>query len=129
MKILRRVRGVTKEERLRSVAILRDLKTVKLSEMIEERQLRYLGHVWRYEDARWTKFMLQAERPSQKKGKQRQYRKHITNLLKSKGLNTGMMLDGKAWGSTLKELYPRGKEVEVIVANPNPGVNNIEIQV
>ena len=87
--------------------------------MIEERQLRYAGHVWRYGEERWTKFMLQAERPGQKTGKKRQYRKHLTNLLKSKELNTGMMADGNLWTDKLSEIYPRGDR------NP-PGADDIE---
>ena len=109
MRTMRRVKGVTKEDRLRSETILKELNTLKISDMIEERQLRYAGHVWRHPEERWTKFMLQAERPSPKNGKQRQYRKHLSKLLKCKGLTTGMMLDRVGWAEKLTELYPREK--------------------
>ena len=75
--------------------------------MIEERQLRYAGHVWRYEKERWPKFMLQAERPTQKTGKQQQYRKHLTQLLETKGLNTTMMKNRTLWKNKLGKLFPR----------------------
>ena len=65
----------------------------KLSDKIEERKLRYAGHVWRYGDSRWTKFMLQAERPSQKKGKARQYMKNLSKLMRKKEVDSGMMTD------------------------------------
>ena len=125
MKILRRVRGVTKEDKLRSSSILKDLRTSKISEKIEERQLRYAGHVWRYGEERWTKFMLQAERPKQKTGKQQQYRKHLTNLMKSKELDTGMMSDPQLWADKLKKLYTRDDQNtpgsdEYEELNPNP---------
>ena len=68
--------------------------------------------------------MLQAERPKQKTGKQRQYRKHLVNLIKSKELNTGMMTDGELWADKLGELYarddqniPEAEEIEEL--NPN----------
>ena len=78
--------------------------------------------------------MLQAERPAQKSGKQQQYQKHLSKLLKQKNLSTGMMTDGKHWGRKMKEMYPRDSK------NPNtdspevPGPEqladmNIEIQV
>ena len=110
---MRRIRGVTKLDRLRSGAILEDLKVSPLSSLVEERQLRYLGHVWRFDDSRWTKFLLQAERPGQTKtGKQHQYVKYAANLLESKELTTDMMQDSKTWQNKLDELYPRGKSEE-----------------
>jgi hypothetical protein len=109
MRQMRRARGVTKMDRLRNKTILEDLRASPLSELVEERQLRYLGHVWRYGDDRWTKFMLKAERPKQvKAGKQHQYRKLMTKLLKCKELTTGMMEDREVWRGALAELYPRG---------------------
>ena len=42
--------------------------------MIEERQLRYLGHIMRYSESRWIKFALETERPTQEKtGKAKQW--------------------------------------------------------
>ena len=83
MKLMRRIRGVTKKDRIRSEAILRDLRVTMLSEMIVERQLRYLGHTQRYPSDRWVKFMQTAVRTGgQKTGKQKQYGKLITNLMK-----------------------------------------------
>ena len=132
MKTMRRVKGVTKEDRLRSESILKDLNASKLSEMIEERQLRYAGHVWRYPEERWTKFMLQAERPAQKNGKQRQYRKHLSKLLKSKGLTTELMTDRQGWADKLTELYPRDNRKTppnppIAATNPDSDPNPIEL--
>ena len=108
---MRRVMGITLFDRLRSEDVLEKLKASKLSELVEERQLRYLGHVWRYNDGRWTKFALQAQIAGQRKqGKARQYRKVISKLLKKKGLTTQMMEQKDVWAAKLKELYPRGKD-------------------
>ena len=115
MKVLRRIRGVTKKDRLRNVKVLEDLRTSMLSEMIEERQLRYLGHVWRYGENRWTKFILQAARPGQTNtGKQLQLRKHLSKLLAEKKLTLDMATHPDSWAKKLDELYPRktGKEEE-----------------
>ena len=64
--------------------------------------------------------MLQAERPAQKSGKQQQYQKHLSKLLKQKNLNTGMMANGKYWGRKMKELYPRDSQ--------NPNTDSPEVQ-
>lgn len=69
--------------------------------------------------------MLNAERPSQKTGKQQQYRKHLSQLLETKGLNTTMMEDRDLWKNTLGELFPRESKEEVSEENVE---NNIEIQ-
>ena len=63
---MRRVRGVVQaRDHWKNEKLIKDLKTSFLSEMIEERQLRYLGHAIRYPDDRMIKFMLFAERPGQ----------------------------------------------------------------
>ena len=85
--------------------------------MVEERQLRYLGHAWRYGEERWAKFLLQAERPGQKKtGKLAQYRKQVPKLLENKNLDTDAMEDKILWSCKLRELYPR--------SNTRPGNDN-----
>ena len=119
MKLLRRVQGVTKKDRIRSKTILKNLKTSKLSDMITQRQLRYLGHTQRYPDERWVKFMQSAETSGgQQSGKQKQYGKHITNLLKQFGLNKEMMQDKDLWKEKLAGLFTVSVEEE---AEPTPG--------
>jgi hypothetical protein len=125
MRLMRRARGVTKQDRLRSKAILEDLRASRLSELVEERQLRYLGHAWRYGEDRWTKFLLQADRPGQvNTGKQNQYRKMMSKLLKDKGLDTDMMEDRNVWSAALNTLYPRdaGASQKQKEGGPSEGV-------
>jgi hypothetical protein len=110
MKLMRRVRGINITDRLRNVKILEELQTPMLSEMIEERQLRYLGHSWRYGENRWTKYTLQAARPGQTRtGRQLQLRKHISKLLCQKNLTLGDAANAEGWAKKLVETYPRGK--------------------
>ena len=112
MKQLRRVVGVTRWDRVRSTAILQELKTSKLSDLIKERQLRYCGHVQRYPDSRWVKFAVSASIPGEKKtGNKKQYCKAISKLLKDHGLTTDMMKDannkGDGWRRKLAEVFPK----------------------
>ena len=72
--------------------------------------------------------MLQAERPSQRNGKQRQYKKHLPKLLKSKGLTTELMRDRQGWADNLTELYPRDNRKTPPTSqnetpNPDPDTN------
>ena len=53
----------------------------------------------------------------QQTGKQKQYGKHITNLLKQYGLNKEMMQDKDLWKGKLAELFVNKEEEEV----PTPG--------
>lgn len=61
MKIMRRISGVTKLDHIRSSTILKRLGGArKLSNLIRERRLRYLGHVIRYPAERWVQKSLTA---------------------------------------------------------------------
>ena len=83
MKLMRRIRGVTKCHRLRSAKILKDLNAKKLSDMVRERRMRYLGHVYRYPEQRWAKIALSATRPGQKKGRKDNWTKQMIQELQS----------------------------------------------
>ena len=121
MRLMRRVRGVTICDRMRSAEILKDLKVSPLSELVEERQLRYLGHIQRYPDGRWVKFAMTAERPGQTKtGKKKQWVKTTASRLAKKQLNTDMMENRVTWRAKLRELYPRGAE-EAAQEQPTTG--------
>ena len=111
MKTLRRTMGVTKRDKVRSEAILRELKASKLSDLVEERQLRYCGHMERYPEERWVKFMTRATLPGQKKtGQQKQYCKSISKLLKKHELTTDMMANAGDWRARLSEKFPKSTE-------------------
>ena len=87
---------------------LNDLRASLLSEMVEERQLRYVGHVFRYPEDRLTRFMLFAERPTPKwTGTRKQWVKERAATLERRGLDTGMMLDRNEWRKRLEENFPR----------------------
>ena len=110
MKIMRRLRGVTLLERMRSADILADLKATLLSDLINMRQLRYLGHIQRYPDDRWVKYALTAERPGQvNTGKQKQWRKEIVKKLEHRGLDIDMMTkpEKARWRERLNQIFPK----------------------
>ena len=106
---MRRVRGVVQaRDHWKNEELIKDLKTSFLSEMIEERQLRYLGHSIRYPDDRMIKFMLFAERPGQQRtGKRKQYMKEIGATLDRRGLSTEMMKESQPWKMILEEVFQR----------------------
>ena len=112
MKLLRRVAGVTRWDRVKSDAILQRLRASRLSKLVEERQLRYCGHVQRYPDDRWVKFAVSATTPGETKtGRAKQYCKTISKLLKDHNLTTEMMKDadnkGVGWRRKLAEIFPK----------------------
>ena len=95
---MRRVRGVTKCHRLRSAKILKDLKARKLSDMVRERRMRYLGHVYRYPEERWAKIALSATRPGQqKKGRKDNWRKQMIQELRSLNIKITDAEDKELW--------------------------------
>ena len=93
-----RIRGVTKCHRLRSAKILKDLKARKLSDMVRERRMRYLGHVYRYPEERWAKIALSATRPGQqKKGRKDNWRKQMIQELRSLNIKITDAEDKELW--------------------------------
>ena len=82
------------------------MKVSKLSDLIEERQRRYLGHIQRYPNERWAKLILYGEAPGQRKtGKYKQWTKEMSAKLIEKGFNTEIIKDRKEWRETLNGLY------------------------
>ena len=124
---MRRARGVTRRDKVRSNVILQELKASKLSDLVKERQLRYCGHVERYPAERWVKFAMRATLPGQKKtGRQKQYCKSISKILKEYDLTTDMMKgakkNGGAWAAKLREILPRTSEKPQISAGSEEDV-------
>ena len=86
--------------------------------MIEERQLRYFGHMQRYPDDRWVKFATRAERPTQlNTGKAKQWKKKMSKLLKKHQLKTQMTQNKEEWRMKLNELFER-KESNPVERRP-----------
>ena len=80
--------------------------------MIDERRLRYLGHIMRYPETRWVKFALEAERPTQDKtGKAKQCKKKMTQLLKKHKLTLKMTQNRDKWRAKLQEIFHRDPEL------------------
>ena len=108
MKLLRRVRGVTKRDKMRSKEIHKQLRTTSMSNMIEERQLRYLGHIMRYPAQRWVKYALTAARPSQtKKGREKKWKTQIEKILEKHKLTLKMARNKEKWKAKLARIFDR----------------------
>ena len=106
MKLMRRVRGVTKCHRLRSARILNDLNAKKLSDMVRERRMRYLGHVYRYPEQRLVRIALSATKIGQtKKGKKDNWRKQMINELQSLDINIQDANDKDEWKRIMNEKF------------------------
>ena len=71
MKILRRIYGTWLTQRVRSADILKALKTSHLTDMVDLRRRRYVGHISRYPKERIVKQSLGATWPSQGNKKRR----------------------------------------------------------
>lgn len=67
MKYLRRVKGVTKMDRIRNEKIRQDLGTNPILEFIEQRQLSWWGHMQRMSNNRQVKRIWEARTPTRRK--------------------------------------------------------------
>lgn len=87
MRYLRRVRGVTKMDRIKNLEIRKDLKIQSVLENIEERQLGWWGHLHRMENTRQTKRIWEARiTKNKRRGRPRTtWDNVITELLERKG--------------------------------------------
>ena len=92
--------------------IHKQLGTTWLSKIIEERQLRYFGHMQRYPDERWVKFASRAERPTQQNtGKVKQWKKKMSKMLKKHQLKIQMTQNKEEWRKKLNELFERNESI------------------
>ncbi len=60
-KQLRKLMNITLFDKVKNEDLYKEFDTKPLSELIEERRWRYFAHLYRYEEARWTKFCLTAK--------------------------------------------------------------------
>ena len=88
MKWMRRCAGVSIADKIRNVDILEDLNQIPLSKRIEERQLKYAGHVFRMEENRSARLVLTASLPEQNqfihRGRDMSWRRQVLEQLAGK---------------------------------------------
>ena len=87
MRYLRKVKGVTKRERIRNKNIREELKVKPLNKYIETRALRWMGHVTRMDSSRLPKRVMEA-RPYGNRGKGRprvEWEDHVKKLCEERG--------------------------------------------
>ena len=87
MRFLRRVQGVTRRDRIRNQNIRNQLHTTPIVQNIENKSLRWLGHVTRMSENRLPKRVMEA-RPTGSRGKGRprvEWTEHVNNISRRKG--------------------------------------------
>lgn len=89
MKYLRRVRGVTKIDKMRNIQIRKDLEVQSVTDFIEQRQLSWWGHLNRMESRRPVKQVWEAKiHKKRKRGRPRKtWDKAIGEVLQKRGSN------------------------------------------
>lgn len=102
MKFLRRIRGVTKMDRLKNVKIREELKIQSTLDFIERRQLSWWGHLHRMKNERPVKQIWQAKiKKRRKRGRPRKtWDSVIEEIIRNKG---------KTW-TNARELAANKKE-------------------
>ena len=105
---MRRIYGVTLADRVRSEAILENLGATKLSDIIRRRRMGYFGHVYRYPDKRWAKYLLYAKTTGQiNMGRKTNWIKQIENDIQDYDLDVDILrTHGEAWANEAKEKMP-----------------------
>lgn len=87
MKFLRKVRGVTKFDKMKNMDIRRDLEINSVSEFIETRQLAWWGHLQRMSNTRQTRRIWEARiQKKKRRGRPRQtWDSVVAGILEKKG--------------------------------------------
>lgn len=86
MKFLRRVKGVTRRDKVRNTKIREELGVAAITDFIEQRQLGWWGHLQRMSDSRPVKQVWEARVQAEKKrGRPRQtWDKMVGNVIKTR---------------------------------------------
>ena len=112
MKILRRIYGTWLTQRVRSADILRALNTSHLTNMVDLRRRRYVGHISRYPKERIVKQSLGATWPS--RGNKKRKSKRVTWMSMVRRDLKGNDLDVREtkveWRKKILDLYGKNKE-------------------
>lgn len=118
MKYLRRVKGITKRDRIRNEAIREELKIEPIEDYIERRQLGWWGHLIRMEEDTQTRKVWETKMTGKrKKGRPKQtWDDVVKKILKKKGKEWNeakrLARDRKTWNKFINPSEVRG-----IVAN------------
>lgn len=89
MKYLRRVKGITLKDRIRSTQIREELKVKPMMEFIEQKQLSWWGHIQRMEEERPAKRIYETRiQNKRKRGRPRRtWEQAIGKIMEKKGKN------------------------------------------
>ena len=110
--LLRGIYGTWLTERVRSDDILKALKTSHLTDMVDLRRRRYVGHIARYPKERIVKQTLGATWPSQgnkkRKGKTATWLSKVISDLKDNDLDVHVTKN--EWRDKIPDLYWKNKK-------------------
>ncbi len=110
----RRILGVTLFDHIPTEEILKRTKLRKISDIVVERRLRYLGHIERYPENRWVKKTLTLV-PEKKQGPGRPketWRREMEAEMKARGLKLEDAHDREKWKEETKKILPKTKKKE-----------------
>lgn len=88
MKVLRKIAGVTKIDKIRSDIIRKDLKIISVVQRIERQELRWFGHMVRMDEKRVVKEIWEMRMTGKKrKGRpRRKWNTEVAEALQTRGL-------------------------------------------
>lgn len=109
MRFLRKIQGITREDRIRNSVIVEELKIKPIEKIIEERQLSWLGHLLRMKEERITKQVYEARTQGRNKvGRPRiRWEEQVRQVAENQGISwkevRTMSQDRKLWKRKIKD--------------------------
>ncbi|CAD7975436.1 unnamed protein product [Amoebophrya sp. A25] len=108
-KKLRSCIGATKADHIRTADLLEETGQEELSSIVEQRRLRYIGHLVRYPEARWARIALTAEgeRPQgYRRGRgapRATYRRQLEADLRARGVQLSSAENRSLWAQVARQ--------------------------
>ena len=112
MRMLRRIRGVTLKDRMRSNDIRKELRIENIKDKVRETRMRWFGHVVRMDDKNTVKqTMLMAVPGKRPRGRPRKrWRENIKEDLRHFSVEPQDALDRIEWRTRTKAAYPTERD-------------------
>ena len=109
MRMLRRIRGVTLRDRMRSEDIRRKLGMNNINDKVREIRMRWFGHVARMKDGNPVKQTMRMAIPGRRpRGRpKKRWKDNIKEDMKHFGVKPEDALDRGFWRTMTKVAYPK----------------------
>ena len=108
MRMLRRIRGVTLRDRMRSADIRRELGVERITSKIRTARLRWFGHVKRMDEDTWVKRVMEMEVEG-RRARGRPTMRWMDNIredMRMRGVREEEAKDRSRWRSKMQTPYP-----------------------